>query len=128
MKHALFLAGAAALMSAPALSAPVPATPPAAAQEASIPFANSGSINDWQDAGDSGLYVQDTHRRWYYAKLMGPCLDLPFATRIGFDVRGGSGTFDRFSSIIVKGHRCPLSSLVASGPPPSKAKKRDKTR
>jgi hypothetical protein len=126
MKRA-YLTGVAAALCAAALpvAAPATAAPPAATtaatQEASIPFANSGGIYDWQDAGENAVYVQDAQRRWYLATLMTPCLDLPYATRIGFDVRG-TGRFDRFSSIIVRGRHYPLTSLVASGPPPTKAK------
>lgn len=122
MKRSLLLAGLATALCAAALPAATPAAPASPpAKEASIPFANSGSINDWQEAGENAIYVQDIQRRWYLATLMAPCLDLPYVERIGFDVRG-TGRFDRFSSIIVRGTRCPLTSLVASAGPPSKTK------
>jgi hypothetical protein len=89
--------------------------------DASIPFANHGGIRDWQADRNQGLWIQDAHRRWYYAKLMGPCFGLNYAWSIGFDTRP-MGRFDRFSSIIVpREGRCAVQSLTPSGPPPTKA-------
>lgn len=113
---ALFAATGAAL---PAVAGPPPPPPGA---EASIPFANHGGIYNWQAVDRDTLYVQDIHRHWYRATLMGPCLDLDFAERIGFDV-DATDRFDHFSSVVVRGQRCALRSLVASGPPPKRAKK-----
>jgi hypothetical protein len=94
----------------------------AAAPQVSIPFVGMGSINDWRADKRQGLWVQDLHRQWYYARTMGPCLGLDFAQTIGFETRTGD-TLDRFSSIIVpREGRCPLTSLVRSGPPPKKVK------
>ena len=113
---ALVLAGLIAASSViPAMAAP--AAPATHSQEATIPFVNHGGINDWRENGRDSLYIQDQHRQWYLARLMGPCTDLPFAEAIGFETRGAD-TLDRYSSIIVKGHRCALSSLVKSAPPP----------
>jgi hypothetical protein len=85
--------------------------------ETAIPFANQGGIRDWEADHDKGLWVQDVHRRWYYAKLMGPCIGLSFAHSIGFDTHP-MGRFDRFSAIVVPGSgRCTVQSLTASDPP-----------
>lgn len=99
-------------------------TPPLAPseQQASIPFVDSGSIRDYRAVGRDTLYVQSVGGKWYRATLMSDCIDLPYAEAIGFDARG-TNRFDRFSSVIVRGRHCPLTSLVASGPPPKKAKK-----
>jgi hypothetical protein len=87
--------------------------------ETAIPFANHGGIRDWQADRDKGLWVQDAHRRWYYAKLMGPCFGLNFAQSIGFDTHP-MGRFDKFSAIVVPGSgRCTVQSLTASDPPKS---------
>jgi hypothetical protein len=97
-------------------------TPKTTQPQASIPFIQYGSIRDWRADNDRGLWIQDDRRRWYYAKLMGPCFGLDFATRIGFDTRS-PGTFDRFSAIIVPHEgRCAVQSIVASDPPPRKQK------
>jgi hypothetical protein len=90
-----------------------------AAPEPSIPFANHGGIRDWAADHDRGLWVQDVHRQWYYAKLMGPCIGLPFAQTIGFDTHP-LGRFDKYSAIVVPGSgRCTVQSFTLSGGPRS---------
>ncbi|KKC26312.1 DUF6491 family protein [Sphingomonas sp. SRS2] len=120
MKQLIIFAWSAVLLSSAAVAADTaPAKEP---RQARIPFANSGSIDNWQADGRQALYIQGPGRQWYHARLAGYCPDLDFATAIGFETRG-IGDFDSFSTIIVRGHRCPLTSLVKSGPPPSKIKK-----
>lgn len=92
------------------------------AAETSIPFVDMGGIRDWQAIDDSSLYVQDSRRAWYLAKLLAPCTDLTFATTIGFETKGVN-RLDKFGAVVVNGQRCSLSSFVASGPPPPKARK-----
>ncbi len=95
---------------------------PLPSPQAAIPFVDHGSINDWQADAKQGLWIQDGHYRWYYAKLIEPCWGLDYAVTIAFDTRPG-GQFDRFSSIIVPHeYRCHLMSLVRSDPPPKKVK------
>ena len=90
--------------------------------EVSIPFANRGGIKDWQADADRGLWIQDVHNKWYYAKLLNTCTGLNFANSIGFDTRP-SGTFDRFSYIVVpRDGRCAVQTFAASGAPPRKGK------
>lgn len=84
--------------------------------EMAIPFADTGGIRNWQAVTGDTLYVQDRRGDWYLARLMGHSTDLGFAEAIGFD-SGPTGRFDKFSSIVVKGRRYQLKSLVASGPP-----------
>ena len=92
------------------------------APQASIPFVQYGGIRNWKADSDKGLWIQDSHRNWYYAKLMAPCFGLRFATSIGFDTQP-MGTFDRFSSVIVpREGRCTVQSLVESDGPPRKVK------
>jgi hypothetical protein len=90
--------------------------------QASIPFVNHNGIRDWHAADSRTLYVQDQRRQWYRATLFAPCFDLPFAQAIGFETRG-IDTFDRFSTIRVRGERCSVSSLEKSEAPPAKAKR-----
>ena len=117
MKTSLLLAAAlAALPAAQAMAAPAHAPAPA---QASIAFVNHGGIRDWRAVGSDTLFVQDRSRNWYRADLMGPCLDLPFAQTIGFETRG-IDTFDRFSTVRVRGQRCAVQSLVRSDAPPPK--------
>jgi uncharacterized protein DUF6491 len=100
----------------PAAAAPAPA--PAA--EVQIPFAKH-SIWNWQVVDDKTVLIQDQGRRWYKATLFGTCVNLSFANQIGFDSSPG-GTFDKFSAILVRGQRCPLTSLVKTTAPPKKIK------
>jgi hypothetical protein len=94
-----------------------------ASPEVSIPFVNHGSINDWRPDRNRGLWIQDAHRQWYYARIMEPCLGLDFAETIAFETQP-SGALDRFSSILVPHEgRCHLDSLVRSDPPPKKVTK-----
>jgi hypothetical protein len=90
--------------------------------QVSIPFANHGGIRDWQADRDRGLWVQDIHRRWYYASLMGRCTGLDFAQTIGFDTRP-MGSFDRWSAIVVPRYgRCVVQTFSPSPGPPRKQK------
>jgi Family of unknown function (DUF6491) len=93
--------------------------------QASIPFVQYGGIRDWRADKTRGLWIQDSHRQWYYAKLMGPCFGLDFAQTIAFDTRP-MGTFDRSSAIIVPHEgRCQVQSIVQSEPPPRKQRNVD---
>lgn len=118
---ALVLAGCAVAADKPADTSSALKKP-----EASIPFIDHRSINDWQADGEDGLWIEDTRRQWYYAKMLAPCIGLDFAIRLGFQTRTSS-TFDRFSYVIVPGEpgggRCALTSLVKSDPPPKRDKK-----
>jgi hypothetical protein len=116
----------AALCAARAADDPAPppassaASAPAPAPEAQIPFAKK-NIWNWQVVDDKTVLIQDQGRRWYKATLFGTCINLSFANRLAFD-SSPSGTFDKFSAILVRGERCPLRSLVQTSAPPKKAK------
>ncbi|MFN3618918.1 DUF6491 family protein [Sphingorhabdus sp.] len=118
------------LLAAAAVSVPAFATKPAAfgwpelGIETRINFPYQGTIRNFEADGNDGIWLEDRQRRWYYADVIGTCQDLTFAQAIGFDTRGSS-TLDRFSSIIVRGERCPLASLVTSSKPlPRKERQR----
>ncbi len=135
----LTAAGPAGLMAGPRAddaappATPAPAAPPAAstagptaaskpAPEARIAFANQGGIWDWDVVDSSTLLIQDRSRRWYKAKLLGNCYDLPFEQKIGFE-SNPNGSFDKFSAIQTRQQRCPLISLTRTDAPAKKAKK-----
>jgi hypothetical protein len=95
----------------------------AAAKDVSIAFADHGGIKDWQADGNAGIWIQDIHRKWYYARFMSPCYELKFAERVGF-VTGPGGQLDRFSSVKVRGEpRCVFSSFDENAGPPPPIKK-----
>ena len=89
---------------------------PTASQEARIPFAALGGIRNWVADGETALYIEGNHNQWYYAMLLGHCLDLPYAERIGF-VMEPDNSFDKFSAIVVRDHVCHVKSMVKSERP-----------
>ena len=91
-------------------------------KEARIPFANNGSISDWQPDGDRALWVRGIGSQWYHAELMNACYGLDSGTAIAFNANP-TGEFDKFSSIIVRGQECPIQNLVESAPPPGQRPK-----
>jgi hypothetical protein len=113
-----------ALAGVAALAGPAAAAPPPSdrAAEVRIPFPGRGGIRSFHAEGDEILYIQDRRKRWYRAELYGPCLGLGHALAIGYDTRG-TGSFDRFSHIIVGRERCAIQSLTASDGPPRKQRK-----
>ncbi len=125
LNHIAFATAAMALALAGGVgaNAQAPAGAPATAgAEVSIPFVNRGGVRDWQAVGDNKVYIQDSQGKWYLVTLATSSPDLPFATAIGFETKG-LDQLDKFGTIVVSGTRYPLSSLVASEPPPPKPKK-----
>jgi len=100
-------------------------TPPEGGKPASIPFVQLDGIQDFQSDGDRAVYLQDRGRKWYHATILGPCLGLSFATRIGVKT-SGSTSLDRYGSLLVDGQECRIDELETSGPPPKKAKNPEK--
>lgn len=117
----LMLLAATAQAQTPA-PAPTPTPTPEVGKPASIPFIRFGQIYNFEADGDRGVYLQDQHRRWYYATLIGPCTDLPFTNRIAVDTRFNGDTLDSTGALLVGHDRCMIEKLVTSGPPPKKAK------
>ena len=108
----------------PAPPTPAPAAASKPAPEATIQFANQGGIWDWDVVDTSTLLIQDRSRRWYKAKLLGNCYDMPFEQKIGFE-SNPNGSFDKFSAILTRQQRCPLISLTRTDAPAKKPKKGD---
>ena len=119
---AAVLAGlcAAAACAAPATGSKPADSESAPAVEARIPFADHHGIYSWQVLDNRTVLIQIQSRTWYKAKLMSPCIDLPFAERIGFKTNP-DGSFDRFGAILVRHQVCPLISLTVTAPPAKKA-------
>ena len=116
MKTFLTILGAGALLSTAALAESPPERE--LGVEASIPFADTVGIRNFEADGDKALWIEDNHRQWYRAELMSPCWDLEKALKIGFVPRGGGGSLDKFGEIRVEGATCQLTSLKTSAPPP----------
>lgn len=111
---------AALLAGSPAFAAASNSASHATAREAEIPFANHGGVDDWRAVGDSTIYFEDLHRRWYRAELIGPAFDLPFTERIAIDA-SPTGTLDKFGAIYVRGQRYGFRSFEQVAGPPKKA-------
>lgn len=115
-RYITILLAAAALVSPAQAKKPVDHVWPEIGVEARIAFPNQGAIRNFEADGNDGIWLEDRQRRWYYADFIGGCRELNFAQAIGFDTRG-SNTFDKFSTIIVAGERCPIASLVTASKP-----------
>jgi uncharacterized protein DUF6491 len=116
-------AGAAADSTAPAASGQSGAEAAAPVeQQARIAFANHGGIYDWRVVDNRTVLIQSNSRQWYNATLMTSCFNLAFAERVGFETNP-DGSFDKFSTIKLRGQTCPLVSLVKTDSPVKKAKK-----
>jgi hypothetical protein len=101
----------------------VTAAKPAAqeAPEASIPFADHGGISNWEADGNRGLWVQSSHRAWYYGVFAAPCTGLQFHETLRFRF-SPSGTLDRYSQVETRdpGGSCWFKSFKASDGPPAR--------
>jgi len=92
-------------------------------KETRIPFIGTLNLYNFETDGDRGAWLQDQRRRWYYARVVGRCLGLSVATRIGVDTRFNGDSLDRTGTLLVDGQRCPIDSLTTSaGPPPRPGK------
>jgi hypothetical protein len=91
--------------------------------ETSIPFVNmSQSVHGWQADGQTGIWIQDAHDKWYYAKLLAPCPGLEFTARLGFEPKT-MNALDKFGTIVMPdSKRCQIGSLTASEEPPKETK------
>jgi hypothetical protein len=121
MKSLKMATAAALLVTAfPAVAADVPSTPEIGT-EASVPWLHRRPLRDFRmdPKSDEGLYVQDTSRNWYYARLIGPCPALHGAYAIGVDTRR-TDRLDRHSEFLVRDDRCGIESFTHSAPPPGR--------
>jgi hypothetical protein len=91
--------------------------------ETSIPFVNMNqSIHGWQADGQTGLWIQDAHDKWFYAKLLAPCPGLEFTARLGF-VPKTMNALDKFGTVVMPDSKqCQIGSLTASDEPPPETK------
>lgn len=90
-------------------------------RQGSIPFKSLNGIRDFRPDGDRAIYLQARNRSWFRGEIVGPCIGLPTATRIGID-SFGSPTIDGTATLLVDGERCQLANLVESAPPTKRNK------
>ena len=109
----------AVLAAAPALPATAGNDP---ARQASIPFAASNGIRDWQADGTQGLWVRANSGAWYYGRFSFPCAGLQFKTALQFKF-SPSGAFDRWSEVLTREQgRCLFKTVETSTGPPKPEK------
>ncbi|WP_447727936.1 DUF6491 family protein [Sphingomonas koreensis] len=114
----VLLAGAA--LPAAAQESPAPAAAPVP-KEARIPFASM--VRDYRAEDRDVIYLR-AGRDWYRGTFFAPCQELPWAWNIGFDTGPAGSAIDRYTTIVVRGEQCRLTSLVKiDGQPPARAKK-----
>lgn len=106
-----------------AVAAATPALAQTSDKSASIPFIRLGIIDDFRADGDTGVYLHDRRGKWYYATMVGPCIGLPFAQRVGVDTRFGGNSLDSSGELLVDGQRCHIGTLTESAGPPKKVRK-----
>jgi hypothetical protein len=110
----------ATLLVTPTMAQTEPETAKPVGDEVSISFATMGGIDDWRADGNKALYIKGRRsNEWYYARLMSSCHGLNFANTIGFDSEPNQ-EFNRFSSLLVDGQNCKLTSLIKSEKPEKK--------
>lgn len=91
--------------------------------EAGIPFVQYRNVRDWHADNDRRLFLQSIDRQWYQVDLFAPCIGLEYVNRIRLDTKDPAGTFDRFSTVVLKdGQRCKVAS-VKKAPPPLRVEK-----
>ena len=109
-------AGLVVIFASPGMAAREPHKWPQLGVETRIPFPGDSTILSYEPDQDAGIWLEDRHHRWYYAKLIGPCTGLSYSRNIGFSTNGLS-RFDRFSSLVVDGRRCKVQSVVTAAMP-----------
>lgn len=92
--------------------------PPASDEpETRIQFIQYRNVYSWHGESDRLLYVQSRDRQWYRVDLFSPCIGLEYALGVKLLASDSAGTFDRFSSIAIRGQRCKVESVKKVAPP-----------
>jgi uncharacterized protein DUF6491 len=94
-----------------------------ASGETAIPFVSSIGSVEWKSASDDSLYVRGGNGSWYFVQTTNRCTRLRTAHAIGFET-SALNQLDRHGAILAQGVRCPVASIVRSGGPPRKARRK----
>ena len=84
-------------------------------------------IRNFEADGDSGIWIEDIQRRWYYGVFKGSCSRLERARGIGYDT-GGLTKFDKTSTIFVDDDFCELTSFVTAEKPLSRKERKRRSK
>lgn len=98
---------------------PAVAMPQAAPAEREVRIPFSSTIRDFRADGTSAVYLR-AGSHWYRGTFQSTCRELPWAEGIQLDRSSGTTGIDRFSTLLVRGQRCQLTSLVKVDGPPAK--------
>jgi hypothetical protein len=74
-------------------------------------FRTFGSFNSWTPIDDHHVVIQTNINEAYLVKVFEPCIDLPFATRIGVTSRFPNTVQSGFDSIRVGRQSCRISEI-----------------
>lgn len=95
---------------------PALAASPSTSEPREVRIPRMGSFLEWVADGHRGVYIRGDTGRWYYARTQARCPRLRPTASVRFVAPGGN--FDRFSTLVVEGWRCPIASVVESPPAP----------
>jgi hypothetical protein len=76
---------------------------------------------EWVYDTKTGVYIRAETGRWYYARTQAKCARLRPTATLSFQATA-NGDLDKYGALRVEGWRCPLASVVESGPPPRRRK------
>lgn len=108
-----------AVLASATLALPLQAKParewPKLGVETSLVFPDR-TVRLFEPDGDTGLWLMDRQRRWYYLTLAAPCEGLSTTGSIGYHMRGPSH-LRRSSMILVDDQKCLVTSMVTAAKP-----------
>lgn len=90
--------------------------------ETAIPFISSLNSVEWKRLNNRAVYIRGGNGDWYLVRTTNRCTRLASSSALGFET-SALNQLDRFGALLVQGQRCPVASVVRSGPPPKKARR-----
>jgi hypothetical protein len=74
-------------------------------------FRTYGAFNSWTPVGDNHVLVQTSFNQAYLISVFGPCMNLPFATRLAITSRFPNTVSSGFDSIRVGRETCRIKEI-----------------